>query len=184
MARSDAHTQLDYAGEAVGKGTWAIPVPGKRTLETVFTEATLAGAGAYTASLAEDVWKARQLHIHVKWTAGATGSQISIIPEVSAGEQPSEGTWYAVGVTEAALTTGDVDSSISVANNGYDHDNFGQMDFQPLEIRFPAANNAGDVMRIAVTLDVSAAKFLRFRVAEVGTTGTPSDVEIKISKTA
>lgn len=166
------------AEQARGRN-FSVPIPGKRSCELVFEEAELPAAGAYITTMVTDVWKSREVNLHIEWTSGDTGSHITIIPEASNEETPSEDSWYPVGVTDSSVTLEDLSVDPS---STYDPENFAVMQFSPLAIRPPAAKAANDVMRLVVSVGTGQSKYMRFNVAETGTVGTPSTVELKTSK--
>lgn len=176
-------TDLQHATEAIGRGNWAVSVVGKRLEEVLYADAdgttkTLPAAAAYDATDSVDVFKSRLIHLNITVTGGAAGSAVSFIPEISSAGDAASNTWYPLGVTDGIPSEADLDAAPS---SEYTLQNYNAVVYRPLEIR--TATFAGtETQKMSIPIDVSGAKHFRLRLAETGTSATPSSVKVTYSK--
>lgn len=172
--------QLNLAAEGKGSG-WAIPVPGKRTLETLRASAVCPATGAWETTVPVDVWKSRLIHLYIKITAAATGNVVTIIPEVNTTDETGDvSTFYPISVTDGSPS----DTDLTVAPTGYSGNNFGALTFRPLCVRNAPTDNGTQTIFMVIPIDVTNARTVRVQLAETGVTGTPATVQIKYTKSA
>ena len=177
-----AGTRVDQEQDQASKGhgrSWSIPMPGKRFVEPLLPVATLAAAGAYTLTDPVDVFKSRLLHLYITASAQAISNAVSIVPEVSLDPLGQDSSFFPIGVTDGVVALGDLAVAPSTV---YTEHNIGVVVFTPLALQTPVAISTSDVLSMVVTVDVNQAYWIRFRVAEVGVTSTPSDLQLDFSK--
>lgn len=176
MSRRD--TEVHLASEARGHN-WAIPVPGKRDVEVLKPVAVLPAAGAYSLTGPLDVRKTRLLHLYLSVNAAAIGNIVSIVPEVSMDPKGSEDSFFVIGVSDGSVAIKDLAVAPSTV---YTKNNFGTVQFVPMNIVTPKSITATDKLRMSVSIEVSSACWIRFRVAEASVTATPASLGVSYAK--
>lgn len=135
--------------------------------------ASAAVTSDYVASTNElNIETARTIHLVVKVTAGATGDQVSIVPQGSFDEPTKPGPgWYLFPSSDGSVTEVDLAGSLP-AGSAFTGEDFGSQVVYSLELRTPAADGNTQVQLLSYYLNAGA--FRRLRVLVKGVSGTPT----------
>lgn len=179
-------------GITTGSST-PVATPGTATLlfhtAGAATEKALAASGAYTASnVIVPVHSARKITIFFAYDAAAIGGYPVIIPLVSCASvapAAADDSWFTMPVADGTFTSTVFTGALPAGQDFTLSPGLGLATVAGLAIKpMPAALATSDEVRAAITLDVSAFRYLQILVAEVGVTATPGSVLATYSLTA
>lgn len=165
----------------------ATPTPAKGRATSLVASATLAASGAYAHSDPIDLEGARRLVLLVSYSPNAVGGYPGIIPAfgytiVEGGPAATDDVWYVPAVWDGSVTATLLTAASQPAGTDYTvQPEFGFTTHRPMLIRLEAGDAATDEIRIAVTLEVGAARWARVSYAELGVVATPGTLAISYS---
>jgi hypothetical protein len=161
------------------------PRAGQSQSATLFASAVLSASGAWTRSSIVSVEGARKLTLLIDYTADAT-SGTDGLPEIvpmaaytAAEPAAGDATWFPFGiwggtVTEAVLASGTLPTGTDFTGTPQ----FAKCKHEPLCITLDPVDADTDRIQVAVTIDVTAARWFQLMAHEAGDTSNPGTLAI------
>jgi hypothetical protein len=150
----------------------------------LFASAALSASGAWSRSSIVCVENARKLTLLITYTTDATSGTdgyVELVPMAAyAGDQPAAGdaTWFPFGDSDGTVTEGTLAGTLPTGTDFTATPNFAKRKYEPLCIRTDPADADTDVIQIAVTIDVTAARWFQLMAHEAGDTSNPGTLAI------
>ena len=165
-------------------GELSSPSPATSAVFTLFTSATLAASGNWSASDVISVRDARKIHLFIKYSVGASGSaargQIRLHTSPVTTE-PAVGadSWYAPAVLDATPTPTVLAGTVVTGEDFTMQPEWGVHIAYPLAITLgPTSDAATDEIRMKITCAVEGDRWFYLAAHELGDTAHPGDLEV------
>lgn len=154
------------------------------TSAALFASAALEASGAWSRSSIVDVVDARKITLLIDYTTDATSGTdgyVEIVPMVAfTSDSPAAGdaTWFVPGVWDGSVTEGTLAGTLPTGTDFTATPMFGKTKHLPLCIRLDPADADTDRIQIAVTIDVTSARWFQLMAHEAGDTSNPGTLAV------
>jgi hypothetical protein len=142
---------------------------------SLIASAALLAAGAWSRSAAVlDVRGARRITLLIDYIAnavGGVGGFPEIVPLVSFEGQPpgaADPVWFGMGVWNGTVTEGTLSGTLPAGTDFTPAPNFAVTKHEPLIVSLDPADNVSDRVQMAVTIDVTSARWFQILAHEKG----------------
>jgi hypothetical protein len=151
---------------------------------TLIASATLAASGAWVRSTPVlDVRGARRLTLLIDYIAatGGVGGYPEVIPLVSFEGQPpanDAAVWFGMGVWNGTVTESTISGTLPTGTDFTTAPNWSVAKHEPLIVSLDPADNVADRIQVAITLDITSARWFQIIAHERGAPAAPGTLAV------